>query len=283
MHDYQDTWVGRRVFVTGCTGFLGAAVTRELLDCGAVVVGLVNDRNGCSEYTNERASGRFFAAHGRVEDTNRLFSLFSVHEISAVFHLESSDQGGPSRTTDAVIRVAQKYHPRLPVIVSRPANQLRIAGGKERDGVPLRIARFEEVFGPGDRNLARIVPRTAIGLIANDVAANTEGPVRDFVYVVDAARACLALGDSVGASGEARDITFRSGWQMSDQEMAEALAASFRGMAPRFAHSSSSANQLNWRPHSLLATALNETIAWYRAFAQNQQLDSYKLGIRKVA
>ena len=40
----QDFWRGRRVFVTGCTGFLGSWLTAALIERGAAVVGLVRQQ-----------------------------------------------------------------------------------------------------------------------------------------------------------------------------------------------------------------------------------------------
>ena len=42
-------WQDRRVFVTGCTGLVGAWTVRALLSRGAHVVGLVRDRVHGSE------------------------------------------------------------------------------------------------------------------------------------------------------------------------------------------------------------------------------------------
>ena len=44
-----DFWHGRRVFITGCTGFLGSWLTAALLERGASVVGLVREREPQSE------------------------------------------------------------------------------------------------------------------------------------------------------------------------------------------------------------------------------------------
>ena len=68
MDGHTSLWSGRRVLVTGCTGFLGSAVTRELLGRGAVVAGLIRDRAGGAEYTRERDAGQFWPVHGQVED-----------------------------------------------------------------------------------------------------------------------------------------------------------------------------------------------------------------------
>ena len=54
----QDFWRGRRVFVTGCTGFLGSWLTAALLERGASVVGLVREREPQSELVRSGLIGR---------------------------------------------------------------------------------------------------------------------------------------------------------------------------------------------------------------------------------
>src|SRR4051794_12871585 len=63
----EDTsfWRGRKALVTGCTGFLGGAVSRELLARGAVVVGLINERPAV-DLLGPRYAGRVHLVRGRT-------------------------------------------------------------------------------------------------------------------------------------------------------------------------------------------------------------------------
>jgi NAD(P)-dependent dehydrogenase (short-subunit alcohol dehydrogenase family) len=171
-------WHGRRVLVAGCTGFLGIAVTRELVARGATVIGLVRDRSRAAVIADEIAAGTVRVVHGRVEDAARMHSAMAVHEVSAAFDFTGSDRG-----TTALLGAAALYHPRLPVVTARPANQLRI-NLDQKPPVPFGVARFGE--------------------LAADAAA-------DGLTVGDAARACLALAEALAADGTSRDITFRPG------------------------------------------------------------------------
>lgn len=252
MDAQRSLWRGRRVLVTGCTGLLGGAVTRELLDRGATVVGLVRQPVGELPPVGER----FRLIRGRAEDAIRLHSAMAVHEVSAVFHLASVEPF-------AVLRAAALYHPRIPVVTARPTEQLRLAADTDSPPVPLGVARFGELFGRGDRNRNGVVARTVLGLLEGRRVAAPAGPSRDFVFARDAAQACLAVAETVGATGQAFDGTFRSGWELSDAALATLIADVFGGRGAEVERREGP-NPLGWQPVTPLAVAISETIRWYR-------------------
>jgi CDP-glucose 4,6-dehydratase len=258
----DSQWQGRRVLVTGCTGFLGSAVTRELFTRGAVVVGLVRDRARGAEFVPEQRAGQFRPVYGRVEDAIRLHTAMAVHEVSAVFHLATADSFGNDRGTAAVLRAAGLYHSKVPVVAARPEQQLRLAGEQQTSPVPVGIARFGEVFGPGDRNAERVVPRTIAALLGGHHAPTGDDPPRDFVFVRDAARACLKLAEAVGTRCESLDHTFRAGWELTGRALAGVVADVVAGKTPTAGECPP--NPLDWQPTTTLTEALGETIAWHR-------------------
>ena len=263
MDNPSSRWRGRRVLVTGCTGFLGSWVARELLAAGAEVVGLVRDR------AEPPAADGVRPVFGRVEDSFRLYSALAVHEVAAVFHL--ADPSGPDRGTATVLDAVRLYNPRVPVVTARPAAEPVAVSPSLR--VPFGVARFGEVFGGGDRKTVRVVPATAIGLITGDGSAPTEpGGPRDFVYAPDAARALVRLAESVAAVPLAhlQDVGFRSGWQFDDRGMADAVRAAFDGRAEAVSENGPPDNPLGWRRATTLAAALSETVAWYREFLRGR-------------
>jgi len=249
-------WHDRWVFVTGCTGFLGGAVTRELLARGARVVGLVRDRARAAEFAREIGAGQVKIVQGCVEDTARLHSTMVVHEVSAVFHLADSDQG-----LGSVMRAAGLYHSHVPVVAARPSSQFRAVEEGSISFGPLGIARFGEVFGPRERTLTQAVPQCILAQLANERPRAVNGRRRDFVFVRDAARACLLLAEAVHQAGHALDCTFRSGWELTESAIAEMISSLLESPESRPVELS---NPLNWRPETSLSDALRETIEWYR-------------------
>lgn len=261
MTDSTLSWRGRRVLVTGCTGFLGGAVTRELIARGAEIIGLLNDRPAPTVFG---PGGHVRFVHGRADNVFRLHSAMAVHEVAAVFHLTAHDPFGDDRTTPAVLQAAKLYGRHVPVVVARPIPRLGIARDTDRDD-GLTVARFGELFGPGDRKLFRVVPATAIGLHTGDAAVPADGPPRDFLFVADAARACIRAAELTVTSG-AGEHTFRSGWQMTDRQMAAAVRDVFAARPVALPDCAAPTNPGGWEPARPFAQALRETLAWYAEF-----------------
>jgi len=80
-------WRHRRVFVTGCTGLVGAWTVRSLLDQGAHVVGLVRDGVCGSELYRAGLDRRIDTVRGRVESAPFLERVLAEYEIQTVIHL----------------------------------------------------------------------------------------------------------------------------------------------------------------------------------------------------
>jgi CDP-glucose 4,6-dehydratase len=80
-------WQDRRVFVTGCTGLVGAETVHALLARGAHVVGLVRDHVHGSELVRGGLVQRIDMVRGAVEDYALLERALAEYEIQTVLHL----------------------------------------------------------------------------------------------------------------------------------------------------------------------------------------------------
>jgi nucleoside-diphosphate-sugar epimerase len=256
MDALTSQWQGRRVLVTGCTEFLGGAVTRELLGRGASIVGLISERGQGAEYVREIAAGRLRLTHGDPRDAARLHSAMVVHEVSAVFHLAELDSAPAVRAGSLS---------RIPVICSRPPHRLSLAEGEMMHPPPIGIARFDELFGPGDRDTTRAIPRVLLALLGGQPNVPITGAVRDYVFIRDAARACVDLAEAVGRAGHSLDRSYRSGWEFSDAQMMKAIASAIDG-SPQV---SAPSDSYNLQPERPFAEAIAETVEWYRKLAHS--------------
>lgn len=80
-------WRERRVFITGCTGFLGSWLAHALLEAGASVVGLVRDEVAFSQLRRSGDQGRMALVRGDVTDYELLERALNEYEVDAIFHL----------------------------------------------------------------------------------------------------------------------------------------------------------------------------------------------------
>jgi CDP-glucose 4,6-dehydratase len=82
-----DIWRRRRVFVTGCTGLLGAWLTDWLAEQGAEVVGLIRDVVPGSNFYRLGLADQVISVQGALEDAPLLERILNEYEIEAVFHV----------------------------------------------------------------------------------------------------------------------------------------------------------------------------------------------------
>ncbi len=82
-----DFWRGRRVFITGCTGFLGSWLTAALLERGATVVGLVRQQEPESQLVRSGLIGQVEQVPGELLDYALLRRTLVECAIDTVFHL----------------------------------------------------------------------------------------------------------------------------------------------------------------------------------------------------
>ncbi|HET6572657.1 MAG TPA: NAD-dependent epimerase/dehydratase family protein [Fimbriiglobus sp.] len=213
-------WHRRRVFVTGCTGFLGAWVVRELLARGAVVVGLVRDRMRPSDLFDDRLFERIAVVRGRIEDRWRLESALAVHGIETVFHLavpavvlaNSTDPTHhlAARWARTLLTAVKRSSPTAEVVIPVPAGDATgraevAAAFARRTGAAVGVALLPRLFGGGDRRWSRLVPWTVRAVLTG---RPVEPPrsyelAESYLYVRDAARACLGLAEALAGDPEA--------------------------------------------------------------------------------
>ena len=102
-------WKGRRVFVTGATGMIGAWLVKELLSEQAAVTALVMEDAPASELCRSGDIRRVGVVKGRLEDFEGLTQGLGESRADTVFHLAAQPivttaQTNPLPTFEANIR-----------------------------------------------------------------------------------------------------------------------------------------------------------------------------------
>jgi len=85
--DLHGFWRGRRVLVTGATGFVGSWLTAALVHAGAEVVALVRDRPARTLFDLFDLPGRVTIVSGAVENLPVVERVLNEYEVEACFHL----------------------------------------------------------------------------------------------------------------------------------------------------------------------------------------------------
>jgi CDP-glucose 4,6-dehydratase len=80
-------WQDRRVFITGCTGFIGSWLTAALVNNGADVVGLIRDRVPQAELVRSGMIDQINVVEGEVGDYALMERILAEYEIDTLFHL----------------------------------------------------------------------------------------------------------------------------------------------------------------------------------------------------
>ncbi len=147
--------------------------------------------------------------------------------------------------------------------------------------VPVSVTRCGNLFGSGDTNWSRLVPGTIRSLFRGErpVIRSDGSPIRDYLYVVDAALAYLdlmeAMADDKRAVGEAFNFCAQQPIgalqlvQLIGQIVGRPdLEPDVRGTASHeIPHQSLDATKaaqlLGWKPRWSLGDALELTVSWY--------------------
>jgi CDP-glucose 4,6-dehydratase len=171
--------------------------------------------------------------------------------------------------------------PTAPYEASKAAADLIARSYWSSYGLPVAVTRFANIFGGGDLNFSRLVPEAVCAALDGraPVLRSDGSPVRDLLYVEDAASAYLAIADRLGDDG-VRGEAFNAGGERpySVLEVVETIGRlAGTGLEPEIQGSGNPAGEIDrqfvdasklrercgWKPRVDLEEGLRRTIAWY--------------------
>jgi len=296
-------YVGQRVLVTGGTGFIGSALVRRLATMGATVF-------VASRSIAESPEGSVKYLSGDLAQLDGAQRIFAASEPQIVFHLASEVLGarelehvGSTLQANLVAAVnvmicavrggcerlvlagsmeepADSDCPSIPTSPYAAAKWAATSYARMFNAVydtPIVMARLFMVYGPGQRDVSKLVPYVATSLLNGRAPCVTAGtrPV-DWIFIDDVVSGLLACGSVPHIEGQRLDLgsgaltTVRTVVEILGRYAAPELSIEFGARPARrmettpIAKVQETDEVLGWRPQVQLTDGLSRTVDWYR-------------------
>ena len=306
---------GRRLLVTGASGFIGARLCRRAVDAGAVV-------HAVSRRAYSDADGIRWE-QGDITDEAFVQALVRGVQPDHVLHLASEVTGSRDvayvlpmlranllAAVNLMVACAQAGRPRVVLAGSMEEPDMGDADAVAQSPyaaakwgqlayarhfqalheLPVVHLRVFMVYGPGQLDLYKLVPYVTVSLLRGESPKLTSGAREvDWVYVDDVVDAFLRAAVVPGVEGRSLDVG--SGELVSARALALRLhelvggdAAPEFGAIPdralervRAADPRVAERAMGWRPRTALDHGLTQTVAFYRSHLERfPALDSSK-------
>jgi nucleoside-diphosphate-sugar epimerase len=291
---------GRTALVTGATGFIGGRLVTRLEQRGAAVYAI--SRQPPAE------DGAVRWRRADVEEIGDVRRAISSVSPDVIFHLAGETHGARGLElvlptfrinllgTVNVLTATAETCPGARVVlagsleepasgeerVSSPYAASKIGARayaqlfRETMGLAVSVLRVFMVYGPGQRDLEKLVPYVILSLLRGEPPRLTSGLREvDWIYVDDVVEAFVAsaTADDLVASadvgtGEARSIRTLVARLV---EIVDAPLDPEFGSVPdrpfeqvRIADAAATERALGWRPKITLDEGLRRTVTWYR-------------------
>jgi len=304
----------KKILITGITGFVGKALSNRLNSLGVIVYGVSrsvkNDaRNLNADILDYPRINKFIkdsdieicfhlASAALVEEGQiHPYQTFKVNTEGTLNILESARNNNLEKVIIAStshvygenkIPYIESYMPRptRPYETSKACTDIIAQSYATSFKLPVLIPRFVNIYGPGDLNFQRLIPKTIKSVLENSEPKMWGGEaVRDYLFIDDAINAYIKLAvldvENVGGN---RIFNFGSNNRVSVNDLVEKIIK-ISGkkleieMIPQerqeeiesqYVSWKKAKQLLGWEPKIDLALGLKKTMEWYREYLSSQ-------------
>jgi len=299
----REAFPGRRVLVTGASGFIGGHLCKALLGCGAEV-------HGVSRKPRSGEGKDITWWQGDLSEIEATRRIVSEIRPDYIFHLAGYVSGnrelsavvpafrdGLSATVNLLISAAEAKPKRIvlagsmeeppedqrPAVPCSPYAAAKWAGGgygrmfNALYGTPVTNARIFMVYGEGQRDVRKLVPYVILSLLRGENPKLGGGRRSvDWIHVSDVVDGLMATALAPGVEGLSVDIgtgtlsTVRSVVERLFELVGSDLEPTFGTLedrpleVERVADIQRSRALLGWGARISLDEGLERTVNWYR-------------------
>jgi nucleoside-diphosphate-sugar epimerase len=294
---------GKKILVTGATGFIGSHLCRKLFEYDTKVYGI--SRNPPSQ-NRENADWRM----GDPADFEFVRKVMIEIEPDIIYHLGSQVVG--SRSLGLVIPT---FHSNLASTVNLltaatevGCQRIILAGSMEEPRnesdyavpsspyaaskwastvyarmfhtlyqLPVTVARIFMVYGPEQYDLKKLIPYVILSLLRRESPKLTSGRRKiDWIYVDDVIQGLIAMAISSNLQGDIIDLgsgeltSIRTVVKKATAIINPEITPQFGSLPERLleqttiARLSETETKIHWKPQISLDVGLDRTISWYR-------------------
>lgn len=305
----KEYWHNKRILVTGAGGFVGTHLVQTLHSLGVKVMPIIR-KNGKYDISDRQMLESFFekkpdviyhlAGESLVEkgqsapyDTFRtnFIGTLNVLELSRIYRISRVviastahvyGEGQPPFHEDDPPRPSRPYE------TSKTTTDLLAQSYADSFNLGVVIGRFANIYGPGDTNFTRLIPKILRFALQKKPVPIWGGEAkREYLYIDDAIEAYLMLGTisdaqlernrifnfGVGSPVAVRDMINTIGKLIGEKIEIVKIPKDREGeITDQYVSWEKANRMLGWKPKVFLDEGLSRAIAWYRDYLYTTNL-----------